>query len=114
MCLVRGSIFSNEAMKPGGLQDQLDRMHPNKIGSEFKKLRDEKAKQATFRSLFTQTNKRQKYGPIASYKISNVIAKTAKPLTVGEALVFPAVKEIIETVLQQNVSSILRAVPLKQ
>ena len=30
----------------------------------------------------------------------------------GEDLVLPAVKEIIETILQQNAFSILRAVPL--
>ena len=87
-------------------------MHPNKIGSNFKKLRDEEAKQTTLRSLFRQTDKRQEYGLIASYNIFKLIAKTAKPHTIGKDLVLPAVKEIIETVLQQNASSILRAVPL--
>ena len=42
---------------------------------------------------------------MASYNnISKLIAKTAKPHTIGEDLVLPAAKEIIETVL--------RAVPL--
>ena len=51
---------------------------------------------------------------IASYNISKLVAKTAKPHTIGEDLVLPAIKEIIETVLQPNASSILRAVPLSQ
>ena len=38
MCLVCGSIFSYEAMKPSRLRGYLNRMHPNKIGSDFKKL----------------------------------------------------------------------------
>ena len=44
--------------------------------------------------------------------MSKLIVKTAKPPTIGEDLVLPAVKEIIETILQQNASLILRAVPL--
>ena len=90
---VCGSIFSNGAIKLSQLQDHLNRMHPNKIGSEFKKLRDEKAKQTTIRSLFRQTDKRQEYGLIASYNISKLIAKTAKPHTIGKDLVLPAVKK---------------------
>ena len=40
MWLVCGSFFFNEAMKPSQLQEHLNQMHPNKIGSDFKKLRD--------------------------------------------------------------------------
>ena len=47
-----------------------NRMHPNKISSDFKKLRNEKTKQTTIRSLFRQTDKRQEYGLMASYNIS--------------------------------------------
>ena len=46
--------------------------------------------------------------------LSKLIAKTAKPRNIGEDLVSPAVNEIVETVLQQNASSILRAVPLSK
>ena len=59
MCLVCGSIFTNEAIKPNRLLHHLNRMHPNKISSDFKKLRDEEAKQTTIRSLFKQTDKPQ-------------------------------------------------------
>ena len=115
MCLVCGSIFSNEAMKPSRLEDHLNRMHPNKIGSDFKKLRDEKSNQASIRSLFRQTDicdKQQENGLIASYNIFKLIAKTAKAHTIGEDLVLPTAKEIIETVLQQSAFSVLRVVPL--
>ena len=52
MCLVWGSIFSNEAMKQSQLLDHLNKMNPNKIGSDFKKLQDDKAKQTTIFTLF--------------------------------------------------------------
>ena len=93
MCLVCGSIFSNEAMKPSRLQHHLNRMHSNKIGSDFKKLRYEEAKETTNQSLFRQTDKQQEYGLTASYNISKLIAKTVKPHTIGEDLVLPAVKK---------------------
>ena len=113
MCLVCGSIFFNEAMKPTRLEDHLNRMHANKIGSDFKKLLDENAKQASIRALFRQTDKQQENGLIASYNISKLIAKTAKTHTMGEDLVFiSTAQEIIETVLQQSASSVLRVVPL--
>ena len=48
MCFVCGSIFSNEAMKPSQLQDHLNRMHPNKIGSDFKKLWDKNYNSISF------------------------------------------------------------------
>ena len=112
MCLVCGSILSNEAMKPSRLKDHLKRKHPNKIRSDFQKLRNEKAKQLTIRTLFTKTGMRQDKGLIASYNISLLIAKTAKAHTIGEDLLLPAAKEIIETVMEQNASSVLRAVPL--
>ena len=62
------------------------------IGNDFKKFRDEKAKQTTILSFFRQTYKRQKYGLIASYNISKLIAKTAKPHTMGKDLVLPFAK----------------------
>ena len=55
---------------------------------------------------------RQDKGLIASYNIFLLIAKTAKAHTIGEDLLLPAAKEIIETVMEQNASSVLRAVPL--
>ena len=111
MCLVCSSIFTKEAMKPSRLQEHRNRMHPHTIGSDFKKLRSEEAKQTTIRSLFRQTDKRQEHGLIASYNTSELIAKTARPHTVGENLVLPALKEISETEVQQNASSIFRSVP---
>ena len=42
-----------------------------------------------------------------AFYISKLIAKTAKPHTIDKDLVLPAAKEINETVLQQNASSVL-------
>ena len=57
MCFVCNSTFSNEAIKQSRLQDRLNRMHSNKIGSNFKKLRDKEARKTTIRSLVRQTDK---------------------------------------------------------
>ena len=75
MCLACGSIFFNEAMKPSRLHDHLNKLHPDKSGSDFKKLRDKKNKNKLQFDLFRLTDKRQKHGLIASYNISKLIAK---------------------------------------
>ena len=51
-------------------------------------------------------------GVIASYSISLMIAKTAKPHIDGKNLVLPTVKEVIETVMDQSSASVLKAVSL--
>lgn len=50
---------------------------------------------------------------IASYNISKLIAASGKAHTIGEELILPAVKEILETVLLHSASqNVLRKVPL--
>jgi len=116
MCILCDATFSNEAMKPSRLKDHLKRKHPNKIGSDFKKLLKEKEKQKQkqpkISQCFDNTDLRNDRGLIASYNISMMIAKTAKPHTIGEDLVLPAAKEIIESVMQRNASSVLSSVSL--
>ena len=41
-----------------------------------------------------------------------MIAKAGKPHTIGEELILPAAKEIIETVMEKDASSIIKAIPL--
>ena len=39
LCLICGSLFSNEAMKPSRLKDHLTRLHPSKLNADFKKMK---------------------------------------------------------------------------
>ena len=112
MCLICGSVFSNEAMKPSRLKDHLNRMHPHKINCDFRKMKNETAKQPKIASVFQQTDRRLENGLIASYNLSLLIAKSGKAHTIGEDLLLPAAKEVIETVLERNVSSTINAIPL--
>ena len=52
-------------------------------------------------------------GLIASYNVSKLIAKTGKDHTIGEELILPAVKKVLETVLHHSAASrVMINVPL--
>jgi len=112
LCLVCDSTFSNEAMKPSRLKDHLQRKHPTKLGTDFRMMRDQRLKQTTVRSLFSKTDSMLEKGLLSSYNISLMIAKTGHAHTIGETLVLPAVKDVIETVMGQSSAPILKAIPL--
>ena len=115
MCLICKSVFSNEAMKPSRLQEHLTTKHPYKANSNlsyFQGLREQHSKRTTVVSLFKKTNIICERGQKASYALSLLIAKTGKPHTIGETLIKPAVKEVIKTVLNQDPTEVLSAVPL--
>jgi len=80
------------------LKGNLKRNPPNKIGSRFKKLPNEKV--TRYRSLFTKTSKRQYIGFFESFNISLLFSQTAKKHAIKKDLVQPAIKEIIERVMQ--------------
>ena len=52
-------------------------------------------------------------GLVASYNISLLIAKSAKPHSIGETLILPAAKEIVTTVAGCS-TNILSVVPLSK
>ena len=85
MCLICGSLFSNEAMKPSRLKDHLTRLHSSKLNADWEKQRKIKA-------LFAKRDIRLGNGLTASYNISLMIARTGTPHTIGEKLILPCVK----------------------
>ncbi|KRY25093.1 Uncharacterized protein T03_14031, partial [Trichinella britovi] len=48
----------------------------------------------------------------ASYTISLNIAKKAQSYTIGEEIVIPAIKEVIETVMKKDSEPVLKCIPL--
>ena len=112
MCLICGSLFSNEAMKPSRLKDHLTRLHSCKLNADFKKIKADWEKQRNIKAFFAKRDIRLENGLTASYNISLMIARTGTPHTIGEKLILPCVKEVIETVMCQSSTPVLSTVPL--
>ncbi|XP_076030401.1 zinc finger BED domain-containing protein 5-like [Oratosquilla oratoria] len=51
-------------------------------------------------------------GLVASYKISQLIAKAGKPHTIGEELILPSISVVFSTVMQQSPQQITSCIPL--
>ncbi|CAH1991093.1 unnamed protein product, partial [Acanthoscelides obtectus] len=69
-------------------------------------------KRPTLDRMFASTSQRNDDGLRASYNISLLIAKSGKPHTIGEKLIFPAVDEVLKTVLHKPASDIIKRIPL--
>ncbi|XP_076804504.1 SCAN domain-containing protein 3-like [Clavelina lepadiformis] len=49
----------------------------------------------------------------ASYNLSLMLARKGKPHTIGEALILPSVKEVLDTILHHKASStVIKSIPL--
>lgn len=59
-----------------------------------------------------KTDHLKEKGPVVSYMISLLIAKCAKPKTIGETLILNARKEVITTVMECDASGVLVSIPL--
>jgi len=116
MCLLCNKVFSNEAMKPSRLQEHLHKVHPDKQNkglSFFTNIREKCLNAPSVSGLFARSSKQFDDGLIAFYNISKLIAKSGKVHTIGEELIFLAVKEILETVLHHSASySVIKKVTL--
>ena len=111
-CLICGSLFSNEALKPSRLKDHLTRLHSSKLNADFKKIIADWEKQRNIKALFAKRDIRLENGLTASYNISLMIARTGTPHTIDEKLILPCVKEVIETVMCQSSTPVLSTIPL--
>ncbi|XP_072378803.1 zinc finger MYM-type protein 6-like [Diabrotica undecimpunctata] len=116
LCLICAKSLSNESMKPPRLMDHLKRIHPEKSDRPVQYFAELKAKyerRVTVGSLIAKATKKNDKGLLASYKVSFLIAKSGKPHTIGEELILPAVKEIVDTMLvPSQASQVTDAVPL--
>ncbi|XP_018015681.1 protein ZBED8 [Hyalella azteca] len=115
MCLLCEKVFSNEAMKPSRLVEHLKRMHSDKADKNltyFQLLQDKVQKRTIFGNMFASSLQRSTDGLRASYNISLLIARSAKPHTIGEELILPAIREVLHTVLHESPDQIIKAIPL--
>ena len=108
ICLLCNIVFSNEAMKSSRLSEHLTKIHPDKADKSatfFRCLWDNFKKRKTIGSMFASSSQQSVDGLLASYNLSLMIAKKGKPLTIGEELILPAVKEVLNTVLHHKACS---------
>ncbi|KRX30934.1 SCAN domain-containing protein 3, partial [Trichinella sp. T9] len=92
-------------MKPSKMKDHLERVHPDKKNKDvefFKVLKEKIRNQPNLKSFFKAPG-----GLKASYTISLNIAKKAQSYTIGEEIVIPAIKEVIETVMKKDSEPVL-------
>ncbi|KAG8233918.1 hypothetical protein J437_LFUL005123 [Ladona fulva] len=102
MCLLYHKTLSNEAMKPSRLRKHLSTDHPKDKPIEYF--------QEIYKKLQNQTTNED--GFIATYRISQLIAKSGKSYNTGEAVIIPSIKEFISTVMHQDIPEILLTLPL--
>ncbi|KAJ0180959.1 hypothetical protein K1T71_003044 [Dendrolimus kikuchii] len=115
LCLLCLKTFSNEAMKPSRLQDHLNKMHPDKKDKNvayFQDLEKKHNTQPSVAKLISVAAKQDEDGLRASYNISLLISQKGKPRNIGEEFIFPAIKEVITTVLHKPATDITRKIPL--
>jgi len=116
LCLLCEKTFSNDAMKPAKMKDHLERVHCDKKSKDldyFKSLKEKFKCRPNMKSFFrAPANANAERGLKASYNISLIIAKQGKAHTMGENIIIPAIKGVIETVMQQDSQSFLKNLPL--
>lgn len=115
MCLLCHKTFSNEAMKPSRLEEHLTTKHPNEKNKPFEyfqELHKRFQNRSTITSSFNKQNAKNEDGLTASYRISQLIAKSGKNHTIGETLIIPSIKEFISTVMHQDPNEVIKTLPL--
>ena len=114
-CLLCETTLSNDAMKPSGLLSHLTRKHSNKADKNleyFQQLKGKHENRSTISTLFTQQSRQADKGLLTSYNVSKLIAKCGKPHTIGETLILPAVKEVLNTMIGPGTGDIVKSIPL--
>ena len=115
MCLICMEVLSNSSMKPSKLKIYLETKHKEKKNEPiqyFRKLRDDFQGRKTLIQMFSSQARKVSNDLLASYEISDIIAKAGKPHNIGETVILPAVSVIISSVMKQNASEIINSISL--
>jgi len=112
LCVICKETLSNQSLKPSLLKRHQQTKHPeteNKPIEFFQRKTEFFKKESNCMTHFTNTD--SKYLK-ASYLASFRIVKDRKPHTVGETLILPAAKDMVQTVLGEKAAKELDKIPL--
>ena len=112
-CVICQKVLSADCMRPNKLKAHLENVHPTYQGKDnsfFHGLeRTVKGARLDNTGLFQIQNQ---YALTASYEVSQLIARTKKPHTIGESLIAPCVEIIVRRMLGENKLSKVKQVSL--
>ena len=113
ICLVCHETLANESMKPANLRRHLETKHKEFINKSIDffqlKLKELQASQKLFKQATGCNNKQ---AVIASYQVALLVAKSGKPHTIAENLIYPAAKAMVTTMLGEKVWKSLSSISL--
>lgn len=107
-----GVTLSNESMVPNKLKRHLEQNHSHvskKSSEYFMHLLSSQKKNSTFMENRLKISDKSL---LCSFKISELIAKKKKPHTIGEELILPACKEIVDIMFGKVASEQISNIPL--
>ncbi|CAL9694137.1 unnamed protein product [Knipowitschia caucasica] len=115
VCVICSEVLANEALKPCKLRRHLETKHGQFLSKprEFfeNKLREYTQRKKAIESTCV-TGGEYARAVEASYRVSKLIAQTGKPHTIGEDLILPAAKEMVNMVIGENAANKLNVISL--
>lgn len=112
-CVICATVLSNEALKPTKLERHLKTAHPNLSDrpTEFFTGKLENLKKMKLGKSGVAYESSEK-ALLASFEVSQQIAKAMKPHTIGESLIKPCLIKAVECVLGTEASKKVKEIPL--
>ena len=112
LCIVCGYQLSNEAMKPSKLLRHLNTKQPGLKDKPLEYFERKKREHDGQKKFLRATISINEIALKASYLVANRIAKAKKPLTIGEELILPFIKDIFRKFLEEAAVKKIEHVPL--
>ena len=112
-CVVCGEVLANESLRPSKLKRHLERNHPDKASESLAFFKRKALATSTESFHFEQSFSSASAAALeASFVLSERIAVSKKPFTVGEQLVLPCIVDAAEIVLGAAAANKLRTIAL--
>ena len=108
MRLLCNKIFSNEAVKPSRLFQHLTKIDSDKASKNatfFQSLSNNFKKQKTVVMMFSNLSQKSDDRLLALHNLFLMIARKGKRHTIGEELISPSVKKVLDLILHHKMSS---------